>query len=123
MGANTATFVTTASIYVNNAVTATNVRGGTAGQLVYQSAPGITAYAGPGNAGEVLTSGGTGAPTYLSTSSLYVGRALLADSVNNFNTSTLITTAVNLNGGELGQIPYQLAAGSTAFIGTGTTVQ
>lgn len=112
MGANTATFVTTANIYVNSAVNAQTLFGGTAGQLHYQSAPGVTAFAGPGTAGQVLTSGGTGAPTYVTTTSLYVGRAVEADIATG--------PAQNLQGGRLGEIPYQLAPNLTAFIGTGT---
>ena len=52
-----------------NAVTtsAVTVLGGTAGQLLYQSASGTTAFAGPGTAGQVLISQGTGAPLYQST--------------------------------------------------------
>ena len=52
-----------------NAVTtsAVTVLGGTSGQLLYQSASGTTAFAGPGTAGQVLISQGTGAPLYQST--------------------------------------------------------
>ena len=116
--------VVTATSFVGNitgtASTATtstqanNINGGTAGQLVYQSAANTTAFAGPGTAGQLLVSGGTGAPTYTNTSSIYVNRAVTAD------TTPAATAATNLSGGLLGQIPYQLAAGSTAFIGTGT---
>jgi len=116
--------VVTATSFVGNvtgtASTATtstqanNLNGGTAGQLVYQSAANTTAFAGPGTAGQILVSAGTSAPTYTNTSSIYVNRAVTAD------TTPSATAATNLSGGLLGQIPYQLAAGSTAFIGTGT---
>jgi hypothetical protein len=80
-GAAAPVYTNTSSIYVNSSVFTEDVRGGTAGQLVYQSAANTTAFAGPGTAGQVLTSGGTGAPVYVNTGSLYVGRAVLADSV------------------------------------------
>ena len=47
-----------------NATTATNIAGGTAGQVPYQTGPGATSFYGPGTAGDVLVSNGTGAPTY-----------------------------------------------------------
>jgi hypothetical protein len=47
-----------------NATTATNIAGGTAGQVPYQTAPGATSFFGPGTSGNVLVSNGTGAPTY-----------------------------------------------------------
>ncbi len=187
-----------------SASTATNLAGGTAGQVPYQTAAGITAFYGPGTAGQLLVSAGAAAPVYTNTASIYVGRAVLADTVtkwtnartvtfatgnvtgsfsidgsadvNNvvltFNTSTLVATAVsaqtattatnagtayatigthtagsglsgttfngasnvtwtlntatlmqtsvNLAGGSAGQIAYQSAANTTAFIGTGS---
>jgi hypothetical protein len=71
-----------------SANTATNIAGGTAGQLVYQSAPGVTTFAGPGTAGQILVSGGTSAPTYTNTASIYVGNAAVANILNAGNTST-----------------------------------
>jgi hypothetical protein len=50
--------------------TATNIAGGTAGQIPYQTGPGVTAYFGPGTAGDVLVSNGTSAPTYNNTLAL-----------------------------------------------------
>lgn len=43
---------------------ATNLAGGDAGQVPYQSAPNTTAFVGAGSAGQVLTSNGTSAPTW-----------------------------------------------------------
>lgn len=50
--------------------TATNIAGGTAGQVPYQTAPGATSFFGPGTSGNVLVSNGTGAPTYNNTLAL-----------------------------------------------------
>jgi len=88
--------------------TATNLELGTAGQIPYQNSPGRTLFFGPGQFGQLLMSSGPTAPGYVNTTSIYVGRALLADS------------AINIVGGEVGSIPYQSAAGKTAFIPVGT---
>ena len=58
------------SLGAGSATTATNIAGGTAGQLVYQVSPGTTGFAGPGTTGTVLVSNGTGAPTYQNTLAL-----------------------------------------------------
>ena len=101
------TFINSSSIAASSAqtaVTATNISSGTAGQIVYQVSPGKTGFVGPGTAGQVLTSGGTCSPTYVSTGSLYVG------------------TAANIGAGVANQIPYQTGPGATAFIPvTGTS--
>jgi hypothetical protein len=101
----TATFASTLTIMVAYSSTATNARnlvGGTAGAISYQSAANITSYINIGAAGTVLTSNGT-TPQWVTTG------------------STLVGAAQNLNGGALGFIPYQTAAGATSFIGTGTS--
>jgi len=66
-------FTNTSSIMVGSAayaITATNISTGTAGQLVYQTAPGITGFVSTGTAGNVLVSNGTGAPTFNNTLTL-----------------------------------------------------
>jgi hypothetical protein len=100
MGASTATFISTSSIYVGNSVyatTATNIANGATGGIPIQLASGITNFIGIGPAGTVLQSNGTTA-TWYSTGSTVVG------------------TAININAGTAGQIPYQVAAGQTGFI-------
>ncbi len=157
------TWTTTANIYVQNAVLSTNIRGGTAGQVPYQTGAGTTAFYGPGTAGQLLVSGGTGAPTYTNTSSIYVNSAVFAEDLyggvggslpyqSAANTTVFLgigtngfvltsngtapvwsalsglsagtaTTATNIAGGTAGQVPYQTAAGATAFYGPGTSGQ
>ena len=95
---------------VASATTSTNLSGGLAGSLPYQSGAGATTFLGIGSANYVLTSSGT-APQYVAQSTLSVGSASTA------------TTATNLAGGIASQIPYQTAAGTTAFIANGTTGQ
>lgn len=105
MGVNTATWTVPGAISVGLATTATNLAGGTAGQLVYQSSPGITAFTGPGSAGQILQSNGTSAPSYVTQTTLSVG------------------TATNIAGGNSGLIPVQIAAGQTRFVASGTNGQ
>jgi hypothetical protein len=95
---------------VATATTATNIAGGLAGSLPYQSGSGATTFLGIGSANYVLTSSGS-APQYVAQSTLSVGSA------------TTATTATNLAGGIASQIPYQTASGTTAFIANGTTGQ
>jgi len=96
-------------IYASNIfgtiTTATNLANGTAGQLPYQAAPGVTAFHGPGTAGEILVSAGTSGPQYTNTTSIYVGFA------NQSN---------NLLGGAVGSLPYQSAANTTTFLSIGS---
>jgi hypothetical protein len=150
------TFITSASI-VNEVVSPdggttrgaidANLSGGTAGQLVYQSAPNTTNFVGPGNAGEILVSDGANAPVYTSTSTIQTGFAanLLGGAAGEFayqtgpNATAFVNTASmyvyravvsdsaagtsdkanNLNGGTAGQIPYQSAPDTTLFFGPG----
>ena len=100
----TATWQSASSVVVNYANTATNIKDGTAGQLVYQTGPGASGFAGPGTLGQLLMSSGTSAPLYVGTSSVYVGYAV---------------TANNIAAGTAGQLHYQSAAGTTAFVNTG----
>jgi hypothetical protein len=94
----------TASI-TGEVTTATNVAGGLAGQLVYQQAPGITQFVSTGTAGQFLRSNGSSVPTYVNTSTMYVGYAV---------------TATHVNLGNTGQLVYQTAQNRTSFVGTGT---
>lgn len=89
-----------------SASSASALAGGTAGSIPYQSAPSTTLFTTTGTAGYLLTSGGAGAPTWSDPAALSVGTA---------------TTATNLAGGAASQIPYQSAAGTTAFIPNGTS--
>jgi hypothetical protein len=105
---NTATFISTSTLQVGYAIyanTATNVAGGTAGQLHYQSGVGATSFAGPGNSGQLLMSSGTSAPLYVNTASVVVGNA------------------ANIAAGTAGQLVYQSNIGTTAFVSTGSVGQ
>jgi hypothetical protein len=88
------------------AVTATNLAGGTAGALAYQSGAGATTFLGLGTTNYVLTAGAS-APQYVAQSTLSVGSATTAG------------TSTNLAGGAAASIPYQSATGTTAFLASG----
>ena len=142
MGTNTATWVSTSTLQVGSAIyanTATEVAGGTAGQLLYQSGVGVTDYVVLGNAGDVLVSNGSSAPTYSNT--LTLTNTVQATSTNTgalqvrggvgiggnvWIGGTLyasidgsISTATNIAGGTAGAILYQNAVGKTSYIGIG----
>jgi hypothetical protein len=70
--------------------TATNIAGGTAGQVPYQTAPGVTNFYGPGTAGNILVSNGAAAPTYNNT-------LTLASTLS--NTTTVAGNALQVIGG------------------------
>ncbi len=54
-------------------VNATNIVGGSAGAVLYQSGAGVTGFTAAGTSGQVLTSAGTGAPTWTTPNSTSVG--------------------------------------------------
>lgn len=95
---------------VTSATTATNLAGGTTGAIAYQSGVGASTFLTLGTTNYVLTAGAS-APQYVAQSTLSVGSATSATSA---------TTTTNLAGGIASQIPYQTAAGTTAFIANGT---
>ena len=81
--------------------TATNLAGGTAGQIPYQTNTGTTGFTGPGTSGQVLLSAGGGAPTFTNTSSIHVN-------ASNY--------AVNDTGGAAGSLRYQSGANASTFL-------
>jgi hypothetical protein len=92
---------------VGSITTATNLSGGAAGALPYQSGAGVTTFLSLGASGYVLTAGAT-APQWTPVTTI---------------TGGLSTTATNLAGGTIGQIPYQTGPGLTDFFGAGTRGQ
>lgn len=92
------------SIYSSLAV---DVAGGSAGQVVYQADANNTSFTGVGTLGQVLVSGGSGAP-YWSTNVPAAGTA---------------GSATNLLGGTAGNLPYQSGSGTTQFISNGSAGQ
>ena len=91
------------------AVTATNLAGGLAGSLPYQTGAGATTFLGLGSSTYILTAGAS-APAWTDPASITVGTATNA---------TNAVTATNLAGGAAASIPYQSASGTTAFLASG----
>jgi hypothetical protein len=104
----------TTATSATSATTATNIAGGSAGTLPYQSGAGTTAMLAAGTADFVLKANGAAAPSWVAQSTLSVGSA---------SSATSATTATNLAGGIASQIPYQTGAGATAFLANGTAGQ
>ena len=95
------------TIYGNltgSATTATNLSAGTAGQLPYQTAPGVTSFVSTGTAGNVLVSNGTGVPTY-----------------NNTLTLTGTTVATSTSSGAL-QVAGGAGIGGDVWVGGNGTI-
>jgi hypothetical protein len=79
-----------------------------AGAVPYSTSNGL-ALNSPGTSGQILVSGGTGAPTWVAASSISAG------------TSTLATTATNIAGGSAGQLIIQADTGLSTFITAGAS--
>jgi hypothetical protein len=109
-GGSAPQYVAQSTLSVGSATTATtstNIAGGAAGSIVYQTGSGATSTLGLGTTNYVLTAGAS-APQYVAQSTLSVGSA------------TTATTATNLASGTANQIPYQTSSGSTSFIAAPT---
>jgi acyl-CoA hydrolase len=107
-GAAAPAYTNTSSIYVNSSVFAEEIRSGTAGQLVYQSAPSVTDFVSTATTGNFLQANFTGAPAWTTTASMYVGNSVIS---------------TNIRAGTIGQLHYQSAADTTGFVGPGTAGQ
>jgi hypothetical protein len=84
--ATSGTVITTASGTASSATTATNLAGGVAGAIPYQSGSGATGFSAAGTAGQVLTSAGTSAPTW---STPAAGALTLLSTVTASNSATM----------------------------------
>ena len=103
----------TGSVWQGNAVAL--AYGGTgsaltasAGAVPYSTSSGL-ALNSPGTSGQILVSGGTGAPTWVAASSISAG------------TATLATTATNIAGGSAGQLIIQSDTNLSTFITAGAS--
>ena len=111
---------TTGQIVKTLGASGTAIIGGQAGEVIYQSSPSVTSFTAQGTTGQVLSSNGTSAPSWLSQSSLSVGTAVNATNATN---ATNAVTATNLAGGGAGQVPYNTSSGATSFLAAGTSGQ
>jgi hypothetical protein len=90
-GSSTATWQAPSTVTVGNS---TNLAGGTAGQVPYQSAPDTTAFYGPGSIGQIAVSRGAAAPAYQSTitvTTLSVGSGWYSGAVGEIRAENEIT--------------------------------
>jgi len=95
--------------YSTNAGLTTDVKGGSAGAVLYQIATNDTGFTAVGSAGEILQSNGTSAPSWTSLAAINVAYADTAG------------IATNLKGGSAGRIPVQDGVNSTTFTAVGPT--
>lgn len=79
-----------------------------AGAIAYSTSGGLALNT-PGTSGQILVSGGTGAPTWVAASTISAG------------TSTLATTATNIAGGSAGQLIIQADTNLSTFITAGAS--
>jgi microcystin-dependent protein len=93
--------------YADNAGISTNLKGGIASQIPYQSAANTTTFIPNGTLGQLLQSNGTSAPSWVTATDLTVSKASYADNAG---------ISTNLKGGTTGSIPYQTAANTTTFL-------
>ena len=105
--------------------TASNIAGGTIGGVLFQRAIGSTTATTSGSDGDIFVSRGSSAlgPRFVNTNTFIVGYANTALNVANAGTALTASTATNLAGGTVNQIPYQTSTGVTLFFGPGTTGQ
>jgi len=89
-----ATFVgaVTAPSFSGTSSTATNLAGGFAGNVPYQSAPGTTGMVAAGSSGQLLQSNGTSAPTWVTPS---FGAMVLAASATASSSSEIVFTSLS----------------------------
>jgi Chaperone of endosialidase len=104
--------------YADNAGIATNIRGGSAGQIPYQTAFSLTSFTLVGTAGSILQSNGTGAPTWINPSAAVGGITAYRSTFANYADNAGIATFIK--GGSAGQIPYQSGSSVTLFTQVGT---
>ena len=86
-------------------VSASTLSGGFAGAIIYQSALNTTSFLPIGSTGQVLSSNGPSAPSWLDQSSL------------------IVNGSANIEGGAAGYVPYQTGAGATDFVSSGVDGQ
>jgi hypothetical protein len=120
----------------------------TIGRLPYFSGTGTMSTLAAGTTGQILVSGGAAIPVWTSTSALSVGSASYSTTAGSATNGVVTTgsyadpswitslagskisgdvptasSATNISGGSLGEIPYQSAADTTAFTSSGTLGQ
>jgi len=113
---------------VTNATNATNIIGGAAGQIPFQTGAGATSFTAAGTTGQVLTSAGAGTPTWTTPTTGTVTSVSGTGTVNGITLTGTVTSSGSITlGGTLGSIANSqltnssITFGSTA-VSLGTTV-
>jgi len=75
-GVSAPQYVAQSTLSVGSATTATNLAGGIASQIPYQTGAGATSFIANGTAGQVLTSNGTSAPSWQTSSGISTGKSI-----------------------------------------------
>ena len=94
-GTSAPVYTNTSSIYVNSSVNAETLRGGTTGQLIYQSSADTTGFVGPGTYGQFLMSTGASSPVYQSTLTSVGSSILVTGDSASINTTSGALQIVN----------------------------
>jgi hypothetical protein len=107
------------STIVNGGTSATNIAGGLAGRIPYQTAINTTAFTETGTTGQFLQSGGTGAPTWVNQNLAATASGLLT----NFFANSNQTLTVNFNNSfsSVTRYIHNFTTGSSNTIQTITT--
>jgi len=127
---------TVSGTFTGVATTATNLQGGSAGQVPYQVSPGVTAFTGTSSVGYVFVSNGTGAPQFQNLISINTGtfNYLNVNNTAQINGNLVVTgnvqfsgvsTVVNSNTVDIGNKLIYLSTLSTTAIqavGSGISV-
>ena len=97
-GVNATTFTGALTGAATSAGVATNVSGGVAGAIHYQSATNVTGFSAAGSSGQIILSGGTGAPTFINQNAItlqssQITAALTFTPYNATNPSNYINSA------------------------------
>ena len=74
---------------LSTSITSTNIAGGTAGTIPYQTGPNVTGFTAAGTAGQVLTSNGTSAPTWATASS-----SPIKNDITNYDSTVTFSSAL-----------------------------
>jgi len=75
-GASAPQYVAQSTLSVGSATTATNLAGGIASQIPYQTGAGATSFIANGTAGQVLTSNGTSVPSWQTSTGISTGKSI-----------------------------------------------
>ena len=126
VGANSGDILETIAynvVSLGTATSSTNIAGGSAGEVVYQSGSGATSFTAVGTTGQVLTSNGTSAPTWSTLSYPSLSSAQTWTATQTFNGSSSTFSAVMLNVAETVNVVGSAPSSTTNFYVQSGSVQ